>query len=371
MDVYRQPAAMDNVRLIIELLEQLSIKHPHEEAEGAVIVRDYGKDRRFLLADAPQLQFIVLCDAGKTLQIELFQAGDQGNLDGFQGFAAAGVIAPVILQGDMLRIPHFQPFKEDIQRGLVCLVVLPDFPGADHLHDHREVLLLRRGLVVQVEDERQQEHSCRLIPERVLTLRALRCGVLEEVRHQTLDIVVAAQIHKRVVAMAFLHVDEIQHLDVVPLGREKVSGITQKLTLRVKHNIAGICLTQVWFGEKPCFSGAGAAADQRIQIAPVFASVQPDGDILREDLVSRWDFVCVLSVHLHGRAPLGGAVLLPPPVIALGGEVYSDGKSVAQQQNEDRFQAVLTERDVERAAHRRPKVFDQPGKSILHERRNP
>ena len=146
---------MDNVRLIIELLEQLSIKHSHEEAEGAVIVRDYGKDCRFLLADTPQLQFIVLCDAGKTLQIELFQTGDQGNLDGFQGFAAAGVIAPVILQGDMLRIPHFQPFKEDIQRGLVCLVVLPDFPGADHLHDHREVLLLRRGLVVQVEDERQ------------------------------------------------------------------------------------------------------------------------------------------------------------------------------------------------------------------------
>ena len=49
--MYRQPAAMDNVRLIVKLLEQLSIKHPHEEAEGAVIVRDYGKDCRFLLAD--------------------------------------------------------------------------------------------------------------------------------------------------------------------------------------------------------------------------------------------------------------------------------------------------------------------------------
>ena len=322
---------MDDVRLIIELLEQLSIKHPHEEAEGAVIVRNYGEDRRFLFANAPECQLIVLRDAGKTLQIELFQTGDQGNLDGLQGLAAAGVVASVILQGDMLRIPHFQPFKENVQRGFVGLVILPDFSGADHLHDHWEVLLLWRGLVVQIKDKRQQKHGRRLIPERVLALRAFRCGVFEEVCHQTLDIVVAAQIHKRVVAMAFLHVDEIQHLDVVPLGREKVSGITQKLTLRVKHNIAGICLTQVWFGEKPCFSGAGAAADQRIQIAPVFASVQPDGDILREDLVSRWDFVCVLSVHLHRRAPLGGAVLLPPPVIALGGEVYSDGKSVAQQ----------------------------------------
>ena len=68
---------------------------------------------------------------------------------------------------------------------------------------------------------------------------------------------------------------------------------------------------------------------------------------------------------------MGGAVFFPPPVIALGGEVYSDGKSVAQQQNEDRFQAVSAERDVERAAHRRPKVSDQPGETILHERRNP
>ena len=231
----------------------------------------------------------------------------------------------------MLRIPHFQPFKENIQRGLVCLVVLPDFPGADHLHDHREVLLLRRGLVVQVEDERQQEHSCRLIPERVLALRALRCGVLEEVRHQTLDIVVAAQIHKRVVAMALLHIDEIQHLNVVPLGREKVSGITQKLTLRVKHNVAGIGLAQVWFGEKPCFSGAGAAADQGIKIAPVSAAVQPDGDVLREDLVLRRNLVCILPVHLCGRTPMGGAVFFPPPVIPLGGEVYSDSDPVAQQ----------------------------------------
>ena len=29
--------------------------------------------------------------------------------------------------------------------------------------------------------------------------------------------------------------------------------------------------------------------------------------------------------------PLGGAVLLPPPVIPLGGEVYSDSDPVAQQ----------------------------------------
>ena len=103
----------------------------------------------------------------------------------------------------------------------------------------------------------------------------------------------------------------------------------------------------------------------------MFASVQPNGDIPREDLVSRWEFVCVLSVHLHGRAPLGGAVLLPPPIIALGGEMHPNSKSVAKQQNENCFQAVLAERDINRAAHRRPKVLDQPGKSILHKRCDP
>ena len=69
--------------------------------------------------------------------------------------------------------------------------------------------------------------------------------------------------------------------------------------------------------------------------------------------------------------PLGGAVLLTPPVIALGGEIHSNSESVTQQQNENCFQAVLAERDMKRAAHRRPKVSDQPGETILHKRCDP
>ena len=137
--------------------------------------------------------------------------------------------------------------------------------------------------------------------------------------------------------MTLFHVDEIQHLDVVPFARKQISGIPQKLALRVKHNVAGIGLTQVRFGEKPRLARAGAAADQGVQIAPMFASVQPDGDILREDLVSRWYFVCVLPVHLHGRAPLGGAVLLPPPIIAGGGKINTNAQTVDSNKNEDSF----------------------------------
>ena len=70
----------------------------------------------------------------------------------------------------MLRVPHFQAVKEFIQRRLKLVVVLPDFPGPYHLHDHREVLFIGRGFIVEIEHQRQQEHLRRLIPKRVLRL---------------------------------------------------------------------------------------------------------------------------------------------------------------------------------------------------------
>ena len=72
--------------------------------------------------------------------------------------------------------------------------------------------------------------------------------------------------------MAFLHVDKIQYLDVVPLGQEQVSGIAEEFTLWVKHNVTGIGLTQVWLGKEPRFARAGAAADQRVQICLLYTS---------------------------------------------------------------------------------------------------
>ena len=59
----------------------------------------------------------------------------------------------VLLTGDAVEFTHFQAFEQDVQRGLVVVIVLVDFSSGDHLHDHREVLFFGRGLVQQVQHE--------------------------------------------------------------------------------------------------------------------------------------------------------------------------------------------------------------------------
>ena len=168
MHMDRQPAAVYHIRLIVELLEQLGIEHPHNKVKTGVIVGDHGKNGRLFLTQTPQFHLVCLRHAGQRFQIELLQPRHQCDLDGFQGLAAAGAVITVVFQGNVLRVLHFQAVKEFIQRGSVGVVVLPNLAGPDHLHHHGEVLFLLWGLVVEVEHQRQQEHLRRLIPEGVL-----------------------------------------------------------------------------------------------------------------------------------------------------------------------------------------------------------
>ena len=59
----------------------------------------------------------------------------------------------VLLTSDAVGFAHFQALEQDVQRGLVVVVILVDFSSGDHLHDHREVLFFGRGLVQQVQHE--------------------------------------------------------------------------------------------------------------------------------------------------------------------------------------------------------------------------
>ena len=79
--------------------------------------------------------------------------GDQSDLNGFQGLAAAGVIAFVVSHGDMLRVFPLQPLEQLVQSGDIFLVVLLHISGPDHVHDHGKVLFLRGRLVVEIGDK--------------------------------------------------------------------------------------------------------------------------------------------------------------------------------------------------------------------------
>lgn len=65
----------------------------------------------------------------------------------------------VLLTGDAVGFAHFQAFEQDVQWGLVGVIVLVDFSGSYHLHDHREVLFFGRGLVQQVQHKGLEQGS--------------------------------------------------------------------------------------------------------------------------------------------------------------------------------------------------------------------
>ena len=109
-----------------------------------------------------------------------------------------------------------------------------------------------------------------------------------------MDVVIVAKIDKGVIAVALFHVDKVDYLNVVPLGVQQVPRVPQQLALGIKANKAGVGVHNVGFRKKPRLASAGAAADQNVEIAAVFASVQADSHILRQYLVGGGLFVCVL-----------------------------------------------------------------------------
>ena len=68
---------------------------------------------------------------------------------------------------------------------------------------------------------------------------------------------------------------------------------------------------------EPSLARAAAAYHQDIQIAPVFAAIQSNGDILCENFVRTRLLIGIFSVDCFGITPLGGAVFLPPAVVAV------------------------------------------------------
>ena len=265
----------------------------------------------------------------------------------------------------MLRVSFLQSLKQLIENRLILLVVLLYIAGSDHLHDHGEVLLIGRSLIMEIADKGLEQHRCRLIPERVLCLRTFGRCVFEEVGGQPLNIIIAADIHEWVVAMTFLHINEVKDFDLIALLLQQMAGIPEKLTLWVKHNERSIRIHNVGLGVEACFTCTGTAAYQHIQVSAVLSSVQTNGDILRQQLVFRLILVGIFLVDRTSRAPLGRSVLFSPSVIVLRGEIDADGDPVHQKQSEDSFYTVLTKLYLEWVLHHRSELLNQSGQSIL------
>ena len=79
----RQPPAVEVIRLVAEQIEKLTIHEGSHEIEGAVRIRKNHKQRRLLVAQGIQFQFVILHQVPQLLDIEGCKTGAAGNEDGF------------------------------------------------------------------------------------------------------------------------------------------------------------------------------------------------------------------------------------------------------------------------------------------------
>ena len=137
------------------------------------------------------------------------------------------MIVLVILHGYMVGVAHFQSFKEFVQRRGVFVHIFSDISRTQHFHNHQKILFIGRRFIFQIENERQEQHTCRCVPKRVVGLTAFRRGAFEQVCNKPLHIVIVTEIHKRIVAMAFLHIQKIEHPHLIAFLFQQISRVPQ------------------------------------------------------------------------------------------------------------------------------------------------
>lgn len=311
-----------------KLLEGAGIQQAYQEVEAGVVVRNEGKESHFFLAQAGKVQLIRGGEGRHRGKIEFLQAGRQRDLNGFQRFGRAGTVILVILHGDVVRGTHFQPVKQLVQGGLVGVIVLPHLAGTEHFHDHGEIFLILRRFVPQVKHQRHEEHTGRRIPEGVVRLAPFRGGGFEQVRHHLLHIVVGFQIGKGIVAVAFLHVQKIHHLDLITHPFQQAAAVAQQLALTVQNKKGRIALADVHFGIEAAFSRSAASHHQGVEVAAVFSAIQPHADMLGENAVFEQVPVPVFLIHGPRIAPFGGTVFFTSSVIAPGRKINANAQPI-------------------------------------------
>ena len=97
----------------------------------------------------------------------------------FGCFARSQLVLLILPDCKMLGLFLFQLRKHQVNRILKFLVILPNLHGIDELNEGGKVLLLHRGFIVDVADERRVQQGFCLDPE-IVPGFALALGVGDE-----------------------------------------------------------------------------------------------------------------------------------------------------------------------------------------------
>ena len=172
----RQPPAVNVVGFLTQEVEQLRVAHGNEEIKSVVGIAHNEEQRRFLVPQGVQGQLVIGRQFSKFLDVEGGKPRTAANQDALGCLAGRQLIFFVLPDGEVVGLALLQILKHQVNRVLEVLVVLPRLHCVEKLDQRGEVLLVLRGLIVDVADERRVEQRLGLHPEIVPGL-ALALGV--------------------------------------------------------------------------------------------------------------------------------------------------------------------------------------------------
>ena len=108
----------------------------------------------------------------------------------------------------MVGLLGFQCIKHQVYRVFELLVILPDLHGVDELDEGREILLLYRGLIVDIPNQRAIQQGLCFDPK-IVSGFSFAFGIGDQRCDQLQDVLFAMNIGKRVIVHGLLEVDGI------------------------------------------------------------------------------------------------------------------------------------------------------------------
>ena len=175
---------MDLVGTVVQGLEDLRIQQTDQKIEGRIVVRDHGIEGAFPLSQGIEVHIIVIRDGLDLRQVKRRQPHGGADQDGLCCFPGRLFVNLVLPQRYALRVFLFHGAEQHIQRRKVFLIFLFHLGIFQHSHDHGKILLIRRRLLMEHEDDGLEKRCLRLSPERVRLMASLGRGRLDQRVHQ-------------------------------------------------------------------------------------------------------------------------------------------------------------------------------------------
>ena len=133
----------------------------------------------------------------------------------------------------------------------------------------------------QIKHQCFQQNLRHLIPKGVVAVCAFRRGTLKQVGYKLLHVVIVPQIYKRVITMAFRHIDKIKYAYLITALFEKIAGVTEQFALGVKADkgaklavfACGDAFINARLGIETGFTRTATAHDYCVKVTAVFLAV--------------------------------------------------------------------------------------------------